>query len=79
LNLAGVIDRVSLTYQLLNMIGAGLSAIASLLIGFIPFVVLEGLWAIIAGVAIAKRGLRSPPRINPRRGNGVLHEGGRDQ
>jgi hypothetical protein len=54
LNLAGLLERVALSYQLLNLVGAGLSAFASVLIGFIPFVVLEGLWTIIAGVAIVR-------------------------
>jgi hypothetical protein len=54
LNLAGLLERDALTYHLLNLVGAGLSAFASVLIGFIPFVVLEGLWTIIAGVAIIR-------------------------
>jgi len=40
--------RVSFTYTYLNLIGAGLAAGASLLIQFIPFLVLEGVWFLAA-------------------------------
>ena len=40
------------TYNLINIVGAGLSCSASILIGFIPFVVLEGVWAIAATVGV---------------------------
>ncbi len=39
-------------YNLLNIIGAGLSCSASILIGFIPFVVLEGVWGIVATIGL---------------------------
>ena len=35
-------------YGLLNFIGAGLACYASVMIGFIPFVILEGIWALVA-------------------------------
>jgi hypothetical protein len=35
-------------YALLNVFGAGAAAAASLLIGFIPFVVLELAWCLVA-------------------------------
>lgn len=55
LNLAGRLQRTEITYQSLNLVGAGLSAFAALLIGFVPFVVLEGCWAVIAAIAIVTR------------------------
>ena len=51
LNLAGRISKDGLTYILLNLIGAGLAMLASWLIHYIPFVVLEGTWTLVSGVA----------------------------
>lgn len=53
LNLAGRLERHSVTYQSLNVLGAALSCFAAVLIAFWPFVVLEGCWVLVAGVAIA--------------------------
>jgi hypothetical protein len=52
LNLAGKLERRSLTYQSLNIVGAALSCLAAVLISFWPFVVLEGCWALVACVAV---------------------------
>jgi hypothetical protein len=35
-------------YAALNVVGAGAAAVASMLIGFIPFVVLELVWSLVA-------------------------------
>lgn len=56
LNLAGVLGRVSLGYRLLNLFGAAAACYASYLIQFIPFVVLEGTWALAALASLARRG-----------------------
>lgn len=37
-----------------NFVGAGLACYSSYLISFMPFVVLEGVWAIVALAAIAR-------------------------
>jgi hypothetical protein len=44
----------SVAYTLLNLVGAALAGYASWLIGFIPFVVLEGTWAVVAAVALLR-------------------------
>jgi hypothetical protein len=38
----------SVTYNLLNLIGAGLACYGSILINAVPFVVLEGIWCAVA-------------------------------
>jgi hypothetical protein len=48
LNLAGVLGRDAIAYLLLNLAGAALACASSVLIGFVPFVVLEGVWALVA-------------------------------
>jgi hypothetical protein len=46
-------------YIVLNLIGASLACYSSYLIDFMPFVVLEGTWAVVAGVALGRTILRS--------------------
>ena len=48
LNLFGWLSRASRPYKGLNVLGAGLACYASWRIGFLPFVVLEGTWALVA-------------------------------
>jgi len=54
LNLLGRTDRESTAYQALNAAGSGLAATASYLIGFVPFVVLEGAWFAVSIYALAR-------------------------
>ena len=54
LNLAGKISKDSLQYGLMNVIGAGLACLASLLIHYIPFVILEGTWTLVSLFALMK-------------------------
>lgn len=48
LNIFKVLKTESSTYILLNFIGAGISCYASILIHYIPFVVLEAAWSFVA-------------------------------
>ncbi len=41
-------------YLLLNLVGAALACWSSYLIHFLPFVVLEGMWAIVAAVGFVR-------------------------
>lgn len=59
LNAFGRLSQGTRSYQALNLVGAGLAAWASWQIRFWPFVVLEGAWAAVALVALARRGDRS--------------------
>ena len=53
-NLFGWLESRSRFYQGLNAAGAGLAAYASYGIGFMPFVVLEGTWCVVAIVALIR-------------------------
>jgi len=55
LNLVRVLSTESYPYTALNFAGASLAGYASYMIGFVPFVVLEGTWAVVAAVALARR------------------------
>lgn len=52
LNLLGKISRDGLLYILMNAAGAGLACIASWLINYIPFVILEGMWTLVSLFAL---------------------------
>jgi hypothetical protein len=54
LQLAGVLGRASGLYSALNALGAGLACWASWQIGFLPFVLLEGLWCLVALAALLR-------------------------
>jgi hypothetical protein len=54
MNLFGFVSARSAAYQILNATGAGLSCYASYMIGFVPFVVLEATWALVAIIALVK-------------------------
>ena len=48
LNLWGKISKDGLTYILMNIIGASIACLASWLINYMPFVILEGTWALVS-------------------------------
>lgn len=52
LNLLKKISSNSLPYILMNIIGAGMACIASWLIDYMPFVVLEAVWTLVSIVAL---------------------------
>ena len=52
LNLLNKISQKSLEYILMNIAGAGLACIASFLINYIPFVILEGAWTLVSVIAL---------------------------
>jgi hypothetical protein len=55
LNLVGRLSADGMPYTLLNLVGAALAGYSSYLIEFMPFVVLEGTWAVVAAVALLRR------------------------
>jgi hypothetical protein len=52
LNLLKALPQDGRAYILMNVFGAALSCYASFLIGYIPFVVLEGAWTLAALAAL---------------------------
>lgn len=54
LNLLSKISRDSLSYILMNIIGAGLACYASYLINYLPFIILEGVWTLVSILALIK-------------------------
>ncbi len=54
LNLFKKITQDTHTYILLNLIGAGLAFIASVLINYVPFIILEAVWTVISLISWIK-------------------------
>jgi hypothetical protein len=54
LNLFRLVKADGFSYLALNLIGASLACASSYLIDFLPFVLLEGTWAVVAGVALLR-------------------------
>ncbi|MFL5765529.1 MAG: hypothetical protein ACJ77K_16410 [Bacteroidia bacterium] len=54
LNLANRLNKDSYAYILMNIIGAGIACLASILINYIPFVVLEGCWTLVSMGALLR-------------------------
>ena len=54
LNLFKLLRSDGHLYMSLNLVGAGLACYSSYLIRFMPFVVLEGVWAVVALAALAR-------------------------
>jgi len=54
LNLFKILMQDTKTYAMLNVVGAGLSCYASILIDYMPFVILEGTWALVAFIGLVR-------------------------
>ena len=52
LNLSGKIAKDGLPYIIMNVIGASLACLASWLIRYIPFVILESMWTVVSLIAL---------------------------
>lgn len=52
LNIMDKLDNDNIFYILLNFIGGIMACIASCLIDYTPFIILEGTWSIVSGWAI---------------------------
>jgi hypothetical protein len=52
LNIANIIKSDSFLYLFLNFTGAGVSCIASIMLKYIPFVIMESAWTIVSAVGI---------------------------
>jgi len=63
LNLTGKLPAEGAPYLALNLVGAALAAWSSWLIQFMPFVLLEGTWALVAAFGLFRTlGRRTTPR-----------------
>jgi hypothetical protein len=61
LQLRNVIHKESISYLALNTIGAGIACLASVLLNYMPFIVLEGCWTLVSAIGLIQTVLK--PRI----------------
>lgn len=54
LNITGKLKTSDLSYILLNLAGAGLACAASILMEYLPFIILEGVWTLASIYALLK-------------------------
>ncbi len=54
LNVIGKITHKNLSFILLNLVGAAMACLASVLLNYIPFIILEGVWTIISLISLLK-------------------------
>ncbi len=52
LNLLKVLDYNNRLYISLNIIGAALACAASVMINYLPFIILEGTWTVVSIIAL---------------------------
>jgi hypothetical protein len=54
LNVLGKLKSKDLTFILLNLIGGSMACLASILMDYLPFIILEGVWTIVSLIALIK-------------------------
>ncbi|PHS52512.1 MAG: hypothetical protein COB01_06720 [Lutibacter sp.] len=54
LNVFGKLKSKNLVFILLNLIGAIMACLASILMKYLPFVILEGVWSIVSIISLIK-------------------------
>lgn len=54
LNIIGKITSKDLSFILLNLLGACMACLASILLKYMPFIILEGAWASVSLIALLK-------------------------
>ena len=52
LNLTNRLSKESLGYLSLNFMGAGIACFASILLDYMPFIILEGSWTLVSAYGI---------------------------
>jgi hypothetical protein len=54
LNLLNKISQQNLVYILLNLFGAGIACLASVLLHYLPFIILEAAWTLVSLAALLR-------------------------
>ena len=62
--LLNVVEAGSRSYIWMNIIGAGLSTLASVFLNYIPFIILEGAWTLVSIAALVRNAKRNTSADN---------------
>ena len=52
LNLIGILKKENFSYLFMNILGAGTACFASVLLKYLPFVILEGCWMFVSLISL---------------------------
>lgn len=52
LNIIGKMNKNSISFILLNLVGAGMACAASIMMHYWPFIILEGVWATVTSISL---------------------------
>ena len=52
LQVSGLLQKSDLVFILLNLIGASLACLASIMMNYMPFILLEGVWALVSSISL---------------------------
>ena len=52
LNVIGRVTSKDLLFILLNLTGAAMACLSSVLLNYIPFIILEGVWTLISAISL---------------------------
>lgn len=55
LNVTGKLKSKDVLFILLNLTGASMACLASILLNYMPFIILEGVWAFVSLIALIKK------------------------
>ncbi|MEX1383204.1 hypothetical protein [Lutibacter sp.] len=55
LNVTGKLKSKDVLFILLNLTGASMACLASVLLNYVPFIILEGVWAFVSLIALIKK------------------------
>jgi len=55
LNVTGKLKSKDVLFILLNLTGASMACLASILLNYVPFIILEAVWAFVSLIALIKK------------------------
>jgi hypothetical protein len=53
-NLTARLSKDSISYILMNVIGAGMACVASIMLNYIPFIILEAAWTLVSLISLVR-------------------------
>lgn len=65
LNLTSLVRKDAYWYLYLNLAGSSLACLASVFLHYLPFIILEGVWALVSVYALVKLMINPPAKHHP--------------
>jgi energy-converting hydrogenase Eha subunit E len=61
LNLTNKISKDGYLYIVLNLLGGAIACYASILLNYMPFIILEGVWTLVSLISLIRLSLKKQP------------------